>query len=61
MIDFVLTEAAEADLRGVVRQTRKLWGDRQVRRYIEKLEQAFLRLANGEGLFKEMEAIHPAL
>ncbi|MBG9791091.1 plasmid stabilization protein ParE, partial [Paenibacillus dendritiformis] len=30
---YVLTEAAEADLRGIIRYTRKHWDDAQVRRY----------------------------
>lgn len=37
--DYVLSDAAEADLRGIIRYTRKQWGDSQVRRYIGKLEQ----------------------
>lgn len=61
MIDFVLTTAAEADLRGVIRQTRKLWGDGQVRRYVAKLEQGFSRLARAEGPFRDMTSLHPAL
>jgi plasmid stabilization system protein ParE len=30
---YILTTAAEADLRGIIRHTRKHWGDAQVRRY----------------------------
>jgi len=32
--DYVLSDAAEADLRDIIRYTRKQWGDAQVRRYI---------------------------
>lgn len=58
---YVLTHAAEADIRGIIRHTRQEWGDAQVRRYITTLEQGMMRLAAGEGPFKDMSAIHPAL
>lgn len=58
---YVLTRAAEADVRGIIRHTRKEWGDAQVRRYITKLEQGMLRLAAGHGPFKDMSALYPAL
>jgi plasmid stabilization system protein ParE len=32
-----LTEAAEADLREIIRYTRKQWGEAQVRRYVASL------------------------
>jgi plasmid stabilization system protein ParE len=57
----VLTRAAEADVRGIIRHTRKEWGDAQVRRYITKLEQGMLRLAAGQRPFKDMSALYPAL
>jgi len=56
-----LTQAAEADLRGIIRHTRKQWGDAQVRNYIAGLEQGIDRLLAGEGAFKDMATIHPAL
>ncbi|MGH8145045.1 MAG: type II toxin-antitoxin system RelE/ParE family toxin [Rhodanobacteraceae bacterium] len=59
--DYVLTHAAEADVRGIIRHTRKEWGDIQVRRYITKLEQGMARLAAGQEPFKDMGAIYPAL
>jgi plasmid stabilization system protein ParE len=37
--DYILTAAAEADMRGIIRYTRKQWGDAQVRGYIATLEQ----------------------
>lgn len=58
---YVLTRAAETDLRGVIRHTRKEWGDAQVRRYVAKLEQGMARLAAGQGAFKELDEVHPAL
>ena len=61
MTDYVLTEAAEADLRGIIRHTRKQWGSAQVRRYVAQLEKGIESLAAGEGAFRDMSAIHPAL
>ena len=57
----MLTSAAEADLRDIIRYTRRQWGDAQVRRYIGALEQGIVRLAAGEGTFKDMSVLHPAL
>ena len=59
--DYVLTNAAEADLRGIIRHTRQRWGDAQVRRYIGELERDIARLAAGQGVFKDMSALYPAL
>lgn len=59
--DYVLTLAAEADVRGIIRHTRKEWGDAQVRRYVSKLEQGMVRLAAGQGYFKDMSVLYPAL
>ena len=59
--NYVLTHAAEADVRGIIRHTRKEWGDAQVRRYVTKLEQGMARLAAGLGYFKDMSALYPAL
>lgn len=59
--DYILTAAAEADLREIIRYTRKQWGDVQVRRYVAKLEQGTARLATGQGLFKDMSAFYPTL
>jgi len=58
---FVLTAAAESDLRGIVRYTRKQWGNAQVRHYIAKLEQGIASLADGKGVFKDMSALFPGL
>ncbi|MPS47823.1 type II toxin-antitoxin system RelE/ParE family toxin [Methylobacillus sp.] len=61
MTGYVLTAAAESDLRGIVRYTRKQWGDAQVRHYIATLEQGIVSLADGKGVFKDMGAIFPGL
>lgn len=58
---YVLTAAAEADMRGVVRYTRQQWGVAQVRRYITSLEKRITDLANGHGAYKDMNALYPAL
>jgi len=36
--DYDLTTAAKADLRGIIRYTRKQRGNAQVRRYVASLE-----------------------
>ncbi len=61
MTAYVLTAAAEDDVRGIVRYTREQWGDAQVRKYIAKLEQGIIRLAAGQGAYSDMSAIYPAL
>lgn len=58
---YVLTEAAESDLREIIRYTRRQWGEAQVRRYIGELEQGMARLAARRDVFKDMSAIHPAM
>ncbi|MFT0546140.1 type II toxin-antitoxin system RelE/ParE family toxin [Allopusillimonas ginsengisoli] len=61
MTDYILTAAAEADMRGIIRYTRKQWGDVQVRRYITELERGIARLAARQGAFRDMSALYPAL
>lgn len=58
---YILTDAAEADMRGIVRYTRKQWGSAQVRRYVGRLEQGIARVAAGQGPYKDMGALYPAL
>jgi toxin ParE1/3/4 len=48
-------------MRGIIRYTRKEWGDVQVRRYIAKLEQGIARLASRQGTVKDMSALYPTL
>ncbi|WP_149015875.1 type II toxin-antitoxin system RelE/ParE family toxin, partial [Escherichia coli] len=45
MTTYILTTDAEADLRGIIRYTRKQWGAAQVRRYIARLEHGIAALA----------------
>ena len=59
--DYVPTDAAEADMRGIIRYTRKQWGDAQVRHHISRLEQGIARLAAGQGIFKDVSTLYPAL
>src|SRR5690606_36725811 len=59
--NYVLTTAAESDTREIVRYTPQHWGDVQVRRYIEALEEGISRLALGQGTFKDMSTIYPGL
>lgn len=52
---------AEADMRDIIRYTRKQWDDAQVRRYVAKLEQGIVTLAAGQGAFKNLSKLYPAL
>ncbi|HCF5960847.1 TPA: type II toxin-antitoxin system RelE/ParE family toxin [Pseudomonas aeruginosa] len=61
MTAYVLTAEAEADLRGIIRYTRKEWGAAQVRRYVAKLEEGIVSLAAGRGPFRDMSELYPAL
>ncbi|MBS0590260.1 MAG: type II toxin-antitoxin system RelE/ParE family toxin [Proteobacteria bacterium] len=54
-------QAAEADVRGIIRHTRKEWGDAQVRRYINRLEQGIAHLAVGGMPFKDISDLYPGL
>lgn len=58
---YLLTDAAQADLRGIIRYTRKQWGNAQVRRYIIALEQGMAHLAARQGVYQDMSALYPAL
>ena len=58
---YILTAAAEADLRGIIRYTRRQWGDVQVKRYVTLLERGIARLAVGEGGYKSLDEVYPSL
>ncbi len=60
-VGYVLSAAAEADLRDVIRYTRKQWGDAQTRSYVAKLQAGMESVAAGEGFFKDMSALYPGL
>jgi toxin ParE1/3/4 len=58
---YILTLSAEADLRGLIRHSRKQWGETQTRLYLARLEQCAEALAKGGGFFKDLSAVHPGL
>jgi plasmid stabilization system protein ParE len=58
---YVLTLAAEADLRGIARYTRKAWGAAQARRYAARLAHGIEAAVSGQGAFRDMSAIYPGL
>ncbi len=60
-VTYVLTAAAEADLRDIIRYTRKQWGDDQTRSYMAKLTRCIERIATGQGPSNDMAAIYPGL
>lgn len=55
----MLTLAAEADLRGIVRYTREAWGEAQARGYATQLERSVEAVASGQGAFRDMSALYP--
>jgi len=60
-LNYVLTSKAKADLRAIIQHTRQQWGEAQVRRYIARLETGIAKVALGQGVFKEMDALYPGL
>ena len=58
---YVLLPAAEADLRDIIRYTRKQWGDAQTRTYIAKLQRGIECVADDQGLSKDMAGLYPGL
>lgn len=58
---YVLTSAAEQDVRSILRYTRQQWGEAQVRAYMHGLERGIARLAAGQGAFRDMGAMHKGL
>jgi plasmid stabilization system protein ParE len=61
LTDYLLTAAAEADVRAIVHYTREQWGDAQARHYIAALERGVASLAAGRKPFKDMSALFPSL
>ncbi len=59
--NYVLTEAAEADLRALIRYSHAQWGGEQTRKYVAVLERGMARLSAGEGHFRKMDALYPGL
>jgi len=60
-LSYALTDAAEADLRDIIRHTHAQWGDAQARRYVAKLKVGMANVATGKGAFKNMDALYPKL
>lgn len=60
-MNYVLTDAAESDMRVIVRYTRKQWGSAQVRTYVAKLKAGIVDVAAGQGAFRRMDALYPGL
>lgn len=60
-VGYVLSAAAEADLRDVIRYTREQWSDAQTRSYVAKLQTGMESVASGDGFFKDMSALYPSL
>jgi len=60
-VTYVLTAAAEADLRDIIRYTRSEWGDAQTRTYVTKLTRGIGRVADGKGASKDVAALYPGL
>ena len=58
---YILLAAAEADLRDIIRYTRKHWGNAQARSYVAKLQRGIEAIAAGQGLFKDMSPLHRGL
>jgi len=58
---YVLLPAAEADLRDIIRYTRKQWGDAQTRTYVAKLQRGIESMADGQGASKDMAGLYPGL
>ena len=58
---YALLAEAEADLREILRYTRKQWGDAQARAYVAKLKGCIERAALRQGVAKDMAALYPGL
>ena len=59
--NYVLTDEAANDLRGIIRYTQRTWGAAQARRYALSLEKGIAQLADQPARFKDMSALYPAL
>ena len=58
---YFLSEAAEEDLRGIIRYTVKQHSRVQAIKYSAQIERCAEHLANGKQHFRELPDIHPAL
>lgn len=57
----MLAKGASGDLKGIARDTHRTWGEAQCLTYIRQLEDAASAVARGEGLFRDLSAVHPQL
>jgi toxin ParE1/3/4 len=60
-VGYVLQAGAAEDLRSVIRYTRETWGAVQARAYADKLQKGLERLVQGQGAYKILVGVHPAL
>ena len=58
---YVFHPAAEAELREILRYTRKNWGEAQAKKYAAKLRECIQALASDQKPFKNMSELYPAL
>ena len=58
---YTLLPAAEADLRDIIRYTRKQWGGAQARAYARKLETGIENMIADVGGCWNMDAFYPGL
>ena len=58
---YVLLPSADADLREILRYTRKQWGEAQARAYVAKLKRCVEKIATGQGFSKDLTVLYPGL
>jgi toxin ParE1/3/4 len=61
MSRYDFTVRADADLREIVRYTRKIWGSEQARHYREELEIALQKLSLSPNVGRQREALGPGV
>lgn len=60
-LSYVLTSAAEDDLRAIIRYTRRQWGAAQARTYVAKLDRGITLMATGGRQALDVGSLHPGL
>ena len=60
-VEYVLTKAAAADLREIIRFTRKRWGDSQALSYVSSLRNGIEQLVAGISVAKDVSELYPNL
>lgn len=61
MIPYVLTKAAEADLREIIRHSQKQWGNRKTEQYMKQVITCVRRLAEKPEAHQSVEILYPGL